>query len=96
MTRPDGGRPHGDRHSGHGHRLCLSPPVTGYAPELRDLLPADPEHVRQENKLRTRFLNLSLHLDCREEGVASAALVALIPCRPGTRGRQAECAVLRP
>ncbi|MFF5275168.1 hypothetical protein [Streptomyces sp. NPDC000133] len=56
----------------------VSAPVLGYAPELLDLLPADPEHVRRENELRARFLDLSRHLDARDEGVANAVLVALI------------------
>ncbi|WP_326814028.1 hypothetical protein [Streptomyces sp. NBC_01763] len=50
----------------------------GYEPDLPDLLPADPEHVRQENELRARFLDLSRHLDARDEDVANAVLVALI------------------
>ncbi|MDX2732886.1 hypothetical protein [Streptomyces sp. PA03-2a] len=56
----------------------VSAPVLGYAPELPDLLPADPEHVRRENELRARFLDLSRHLDARDEDVANAVLVALI------------------
>ncbi|MGW3736635.1 hypothetical protein [Streptomyces sp. NPDC005148] len=55
--------------------------ATGYAPDLPDLpdlLPADPEHVRRENELRARFLDLSRHLDARDEDVANAVLVALI------------------
>ncbi|WP_329157513.1 hypothetical protein OHB49_02465 [Streptomyces sp. NBC_01717] len=56
----------------------VSAPAIGYAPDLPDLLPADPEHVRQENELRARFLDLSRHLDCRDEDVANAVLVALI------------------
>lgn len=56
----------------------VTAPVTGYAPELPDLLPADPEHVSRENELRARLLDLAGHLDCREEDVAKAVLVALI------------------
>ncbi|MFJ3274060.1 hypothetical protein [Streptomyces sp. NPDC086776] len=56
----------------------ISAPVNGYAPDLPDLLPADPEHVRQENELRARFVDLSRHLDCRDEDVANAVLIALI------------------
>ncbi|MET8402933.1 hypothetical protein [Streptomyces sp900116325] len=37
-TVPDGGCPHGERHFGRGHRLCLVA-RNGYAPELRDLIP---------------------------------------------------------
>ncbi|WP_433916944.1 hypothetical protein [Streptomyces sp. NBC_01744] len=56
----------------------VSAPVTGYAPELPDLLPADPEHVSRENELRAEFLDLSRHLDARDEDVAKAVLVALL------------------
>ncbi|MGY5035128.1 hypothetical protein ACWC9U_30645 [Streptomyces sp. 900116325] len=56
----------------------VSASAIGYTPELPDLLPADPEHVRQENELRARFLDISRHLDARDEDVANAALVALI------------------
>ncbi|WP_434593335.1 hypothetical protein [Streptomyces sp. A5-4] len=56
----------------------VSAPITGWSTQLPELLPADPEHVRQENELRARNLDLSGHLDSRDEDVVSAVLVALI------------------
>ncbi|WP_327123700.1 hypothetical protein [Streptomyces sp. NBC_01727] len=67
--------------------------ATGYAPDLPDLLPADPEHVRQENELRARFLDLSRHLDARDEDVANAVLVALIRLHSDYDRLAAEVAV---
>ncbi|MFE4796202.1 hypothetical protein ACFRFL_14060 [Streptomyces sp. NPDC056708] len=56
----------------------ITAPVTGYFPELRDLLPANPEHARRANELRADFLDLVRHLDCRDEDVTRAVLHGLI------------------
>lgn len=71
----------------------VTAPVIGYAPELPDLLPANPEHVSRENELRARLLDLTGHFDCRDEDVANAVLVALIRLHSDYERLAAEVAV---
>lgn len=56
----------------------VSAPITGWSVELPELRPADPAHVRQENELRARAIELRGYLDSREERVLAAAIAALV------------------